>query len=404
MTLSPPKMSPPDHSVFYHPRIVIVGGGFGGLYTALYLQNYRHLKGSSITLVEPRDRFLFTPLLYEVLTEELLLWEVAPPYETLLTQTNIQWRQDWADYIDLEQQRVTLRQGASLPYDYLVVATGARTRQLPIPGINEHAITFRSLDDVLTVKARLDDLAQMPHPVAVTVIGAGASGVELATKIADRLGKQGAVRLVDRGSQILKPFPAGLQRKAVHALIKRDVDLHLQTQVDRVGPERVWLDGAELPSHLTLWATGTEPVPWLGTTPVNMNDYGQVCVRPTLQLEDYFNVFVVGDVAAQTQQKPIPNTAQAAYQAAAAVASSLAKMTRQRQPKYFRYLHLGDMLALGKGSGGVWSFGFSLGGKLGGIIRRAVYIHRLPTNHHRLKVVRRALMQAVRSIWPFGKV
>ena len=400
MTQSPTQTFSLERSTAYRPRIVIVGGGFGGLYTALYLQKYRHLKHCSIRLIEPRDRFLFTPLLYEVLTEELLLWEVAPTYQNLLMGTNIQWQQDRADHIDLERQRVTLGQGDTLHYDYLVVATGAKTRSLPIPGIHKHAITFRSLEDVMAVKARLDHLAQMSQPVAVTVIGAGASGVELATKVADRLGRQAQVRLVDRGNQILKPFPRGLQRQAMAALKQRHVDLHLQTQVNQVGPQTVELDHVELPSHLTLWATGTKPVSWLGT-PVSTNDQGQVLVRPTLQLEDYFNVFVVGDVAAQ--QQLIPNTAQAAYQAAANVASNLANMTRQRQPKPFRYLHLGDMLALGKGTGGVWSFGISLGGKLGGIIRRAVYIHRLPTNHHRLKVARRALGQIGRAIWPFRR-
>lgn len=401
MTLSPPAQTfSSGRSTSCCPRIVIVGGGFGGLYTALYLQKYRHLKGNAVTLIEPRERFLFTPLLYEVLTDELLLWEVAPSYKTLLVGTNVQWQQDWADRIDLEQQQITLRSGANISYDYLVVATGAKTRQLPIPGINTHAVTFRSLDDVVSVKARLDNLAQASYPVAVTVIGAGASGVELATKVADRLGQAGQVRLVDRGNQILKPFPRGLQRKALHALMQRNVELHLQTQVNRVGVNTVWLDGVELPSHLTLWATGTEPMAWLGSA-VETNDYGQVNVRSTLQLDGYFNVFVVGDMAAQPQR--VPNTAQAAYQAAAAVASNLANMTQQRQPKPFRYLHLGDMLTLGKGTGGVWSFGFSLGGRLGGIIRRAVYIHRLPTNHHRLKVARRALLQFGRGIWPFKK-
>ncbi|MBT9316394.1 NAD(P)/FAD-dependent oxidoreductase [Leptothoe spongobia] len=398
MTLSPPRPLVPVPLTDYAPRIVIVGGGFGGLYTALYLQKYRHLKNCSITLIEPRERFLFTPLLYEVLTEELLLWEVAPPYKQLLARTNIRWQRDWTDHIDLEQQRITLRQGNSISYDFLVVATGAKTRPLPIPGIDEHALTFRSLDDVVTVKARLDQLAQAPHPVAVTVIGAGASGVELATKVADRLGKKVQVRLVDRGDQILRPFPRGLQRKAMHALMQRNVELLLQTEINAVGPKSVRLDDVELPSHLTLWATGTEPVPWLGS-PVNTNDHGQVWVRPTLQLGDYFNVFVVGDVAVQKQA--IPNTAQAAYQAAASVAKNLARIIRQRQPQGFHYLHLGDMLTLGKGTGGVWSFGISIGGKLGGIIRRAVYIHRLPTNHHRLKVARRALGQIGRSIWPF---
>ncbi|ESA32274.1 fad-dependent pyridine nucleotide-disulfide oxidoreductase [Leptolyngbya sp. Heron Island J] len=400
MTQSPTQTFSLERPAAYRPRIVIVGGGFGGLYTALYLQKYRHLKQCSIRLIEPRDRFLFTPLLYEVLTEELLLWEVAPTYQNLLMGTNIQWQQDRADHIDLERQRVTLCQGDSFHYDYLVVATGAQTRQLPIPGINQHGMTFRSLEDVITVKARLDHLAQTSQPVAVTVIGAGASGVELATKVADRLGGQAQVRLVDRGNQILKPFPPGLQRQAMIALKQRNVELYLQTQVNQVGPQTVQLDHVELPSHLTLWATGAEPVPWLGT-PVSTNDRGQVLVRSTLQLEDYFNVFVVGDVAAP--QQLIPNTAQAAYQAAATVASNLANMTRQRQPQPFRYLHLGDMLALGKGTGGVWSFGISLGGKLGGFIRRAVYIHRLPTNHHRLKVARRALRQLGRAIWPFRR-
>lgn len=399
MPLPSPQAVSSGRSATYQPRIVIVGGGFGGLYTALYLQKYSHLKGSSITLIEPRERFLFTPLLYEVLTEEMMLWEVAPSYDTLLAGTTIRWRQDWAEHLDLEQQRVTLRQGDSLAYNYLVVATGVKTRQLPIPGINTHAITFRSLDDVVNVKQRLAQLDTVSYPVAVTVIGAGASGVELATKAADRLGKKAQVRLVDRGDQILKPFPKGLRRSAMRALGQRNVALHLQSQISQVGPDTVRLDGAEVPSHLTLWATGTEPLPWLGSA-VATNEHGQVKVRPTLQLENYFNVFVVGDIAAQ--ERSTPNTAQAAYQAAAAVAKSLANLTRQRAPKPFRYLHLGDMLALGKGAGGVWSFGISFGGRLGGIVRRAVYIFRMPTARHRLKVARRAIRQVVQGIWPIG--
>ncbi|MEA5466654.1 NAD(P)/FAD-dependent oxidoreductase [Leptothoe sp. PORK10 BA2] len=398
--MSPFTPSLPGSSAPQSPRIVIVGGGFGGLYTALYLQKYRHLRHSSITLIEPRERFLFTPLLYEVLTEEMSLWEVAPPYVTLLAGTNIQWRQDWADHIDLEQQRVTLRQGDGLAYDYLVVATGMKTLQLPIPGIQDHAITFRSLGDVVQVKRRLDQLAQAAHPVAVTVLGAGASGVELATKVADRLGKKAQVRLVDRGDQILKPFARGLRRQAMQALRQRNVELHLQAQVEAVGPAMVRLDGVEVPSHLTLWATGAEPWPWLGTA-VATNAQGQVQVQPTLQLGDYFNVFAVGDIA--SQDRVTPNTAQNAYQAAAAVAKSLANLTRQRAPKPFRYLHLGDMLALGKGVGGVWSFGLSFGGRLGGLVRRAVYIFRMPTARHRFKVARQALRQLVQGLFKMAR-
>lgn len=376
------------------PHIVIVGGGFGGLYTALYLQKYRDLKGGSITLVEPRERFVFTPLLYEVLTQEMLLWEVAPSYSSLLAGTTIQWQQQQAEQIDLEQQRVYLGQGDSVDYDYLVVATGARMKSLPIPGLREHALPFRSLDDLLEVKARLDQLSHTPPPISVTVIGAGASGVELATKVADRLGGLAKVRLVDRGAQVLKTLPKKLRRRAMAALMSRGVELHLKTTVDEVGENFICLNGTQFLNQLTLWSTGTEPMPWPGSTPISTpmtNETGQVLVRPTLQLESHGHVFVIGDMA--THGCPTPNTAQAAYQAAAVVAANVANLMRGRRPKRFRYLHLGDMLTLGKGEGGVWSFGLSLGGKLGGLVRRIVYLYRLPTHHHRFKVARRAIKQ-----------
>ena len=394
MTLAPSKISSPYPASQQAPHIVIVGGGFGGLYTALYLQRYRHLKNCSVTLVEPREQFLFTPLLYEVLTEEMLLWEVAPSYHSLLAGTNIQWCQDWADFIDVGQQQVQLRQGESVFYDYLVVATGAKTRPLPIPGLKENALTFRSLKDVVNVKTRLDHLARTSSTAAVTIIGAGASGVELATKVADRLEDKATVRLVDRGPQVLKPFAKGLQRQAMRSMLQRGIQIHLNTQVNAVGANHICLNGKQFVNDLTLWATGTEPMPWLGST-VETNERGQVWVRPTLQLGEHANVFVIGDAASQAC--PTPDTAQAAYQAAAAVAGSLANMVRGRRPKRFQYLHLGDMLTLGKGVGGVWSFGLSLGGKLGGLIRRVVYLHRMPTNHHRWKVARRGLQQLYRS-------
>lgn len=386
MILAPSKFSPQKKAIGHAPRIVIVGGGFGGLYTALYLQKYHQLQNASITLIEPRQNFLFTPLLYEVLTDEMLLWEVAPSYDSLLAGTTIQWCQDWADYIDLGQQQVRLRQAEPLAYDYLVVATGAKTRPLSIPGLPDHALTFRSLDDVVGVKARLDHLARISSPVVVTVMGAGASGVELATKVADRLGPRATVRLVDRSEQILKLFPQGLRRQALRALKQRGVALHLKTTVDEVGANHICLNGEPHVNHLTLGATGTEPMPWSGTA-VTTNERGQVSVRPTLQLQDYDNVFVIGDAAAQAS----PDTAQAAYQAAATVAKNLAKISGGRRPHRFRYIHLGDMLALGKGAGGVCSFGLNLGGRLGGLVRRMVYLHRMPTNHHRFKVARRAL-------------
>jgi NADH:ubiquinone reductase (non-electrogenic) len=398
----------PRNRVSQAPRICIIGGGFGGLYTALYLQRYRHLKSASITLVEPRDQFLFTPLLYEVLTDELQVWEIAPTYSSLLAGTNVTWRQTRATDIDLQQQWVILQTGEPLVYDYLVVATGAVTPAVPVAGVKTHALTFRTLEDVLTLKARLDQLVTTHQPVAVTVIGGGPSGVELATKIADRFQRQAQVTLIERGDTVLKPFARGLRQAALKALKQRQVQLHLQTQVTEISAHQVLghrgQESFRLPSDLTIWATGTQPAGWPGREPVYGNDWGQVFVRPTLQLVDYPEVFVLGDgaVTQATVSQAVPNTAQAAYQAADAVAHNLAALTRHRQLKPFHYLHLGDMLTLGYGTGGVWSFGLTLAGKLGGLVRRAVYLHRLPSQQHRWKVIRHTLTQLF--LKPFSRL
>ncbi|MEO0541891.1 MAG: FAD-dependent oxidoreductase, partial [Cyanobacteria bacterium P01_A01_bin.105] len=145
MTLSPAAASSGKSAVAHPPtRICIVGGGFGGFYTAVYLQKYRHLRDCEITLVEPRDQFLFTPLLYEILTDELQVWEIAPTYSALVAGKNIHWKQDRAVDVDLDQQQVTLARGEVLPYDYLVMATGAAQRPLTLPGVQAHALPFRT--------------------------------------------------------------------------------------------------------------------------------------------------------------------------------------------------------------------------------------------------------------------
>lgn len=387
------------------PHICIVGGGFGGLYTALYLQRYRALQAARVTLVEPRGQFLFTPLLYELLTNELETWEVAPTYSSLIRGTSINWQQDQAVQIDLAQHQVTLSQGEVLTYDYLVMATGARSRPVEVPGVDAHTVGFRSLTEALTLKNRLAQILVAYPKVAVTVVGGGPSGVELAAKVADRLGRRGQVTLVDSGDRILKPFAAGLQKVALKALQKRGVKMVLGAQVTQVDAKQVSGRQGDIPfeltSHLTIWAVGTEPMPWLGQQPMARNQQGQCLTQPTLQLMDYPEVFMLGDGAEIAPEhrpsKLAPNTAQAAYQAAATVAYNLSALVQRRPPKPFRYLHLGDMLTLGYGVAGVWSFGLALGGQLGGLIRRAVYIHRLPTREHRWRVLRRAWQQVVRD-------
>ncbi len=396
------------------PHICIIGGGFGGLYTALYLQKYRHLKSSRITLVEPNDEFAFTPMMYELITDELKRWELFPTYSSLIAGTNINWQQARAESVDLARQTVTLSNSSqALEYDYLVLATGAESRPLNIPGVDEHALPFRSTRDALTLNARLAQVVRAqslsPHGdnfICVSVIGGGASGVELACKVADYLGPKGKVSLVERGPTLLAPFPNGIKRQADRALEQRRVNVLTETGVSAIGSETVTLQQGErqvaVPSHLTLWAVGTQPRPWLGDQSTSQNNSGQRLTRRSLQLVDYDNVFVLGDSAdvRGPKGKAAPNTAQAAFQAASRVAANLAAMTKGKEPKPFNYLHLGDMITLGVGDAGLSSFGITLGGRLAAVIRRGVYVFRMPTRRHQTKVGRRALGELFRALLP----
>ncbi|MFK8184633.1 MAG: NAD(P)/FAD-dependent oxidoreductase [Phormidesmis sp.] len=402
------------------PHICIIGGGFGGLYSALYLQKYRHLRQCRITLIEPKERFLFTPMMYELITGELKDWEIAPTYSSLVAaHPNIQWQQAHATSVDMDTQTVVLSNDSSHTYDYLVIARGADNRPVDIPGVEDYALTFRSLEDTHTLRARLAQLVQAHsqplqslssenQPVHVVVVGGGPSGVELASKVSDYLRERHIpylTMLLERGNAILKPFAPGLKKVSQRSLLRRNITVLTNTAVQAVEPDAVTVEQDNqthtISSDLTLWAVGTQPKPWLGVQSVGHNQQGQRLTRRSLQLISYDNVFVLGDGAdiRGPKQDPAPNTAQAAFQGASQVAANLARMTRGKPPKPFNYLHLGDMITLGIGEAGLHSFGLTLGGKFAGLCRRGVYIFRMPTRRHQMKVARRALRELVRAVF-----
>jgi len=158
-------------------KILILGGGFGGLYTALRLQEL-DWEGDfpEITLVDKGDRFLFSPLLYELITEEMQSWEVAPYYTELLEDSKINFIQDTVTGINLENKTVSLESNSTLEYDRLVVAFGGTTPSQTVAGAKEYAIPFRTLNDAYTLKERLRQLensdkkkSELPSLVVVTV-------------------------------------------------------------------------------------------------------------------------------------------------------------------------------------------------------------------------------------------
>jgi NADH dehydrogenase len=375
-------------------KICILGGGFGGLYTAIDLSRLTPVKSGQwqVTLVEPKDHFLFTPLLYELITGELQRWEIAPSYRQLLTGTQINLKNQKASNIDLNHRQVYLENEEIIDYDYLVLAVGVRNRWPAIPGLADYGLTFRSLEDVERLQTAIHDLeTQSKSLINLGIIGGGPNGVELACKLADRLGKRGKVHLVERNEEILQNFPKSVRVASYRSLLSKNISLYLNTGLSAVTAHSmtVFKDNKNevIPLDLLLWTAGTEAQNWITNLDCQKNPQGKLLTRPSLQLLDYPEVFAVGDIAEIYPSKQvIPATAQAAYQAASVVAKNIASVIRKKSLKSYYYLHLGDMLTLGKKSALVSSFGLNISGKLADIMRRFVYILRLPTKRHQLKV------------------
>lgn len=381
-------------------KICILGGGFGGLYTALYLSRFSAAKKGiwQITLVERKDHFLFTPLLYELITGELQPWEIAPSYQKLLRHSNIKFCQDKVEGIELKTRQIKVKNGEELTYDYLVLAVGTQNRWADVPGAATYALTFRTLKDVESLQGRLSllECSGRQH-IRIAVIGGGPNGVELACKLADRLGRRGQVQLIERGQQILKGFPNGLRAAAQRALQARHIQVQLETSIAAIEAEQITIvqDGQIiiLPIDLVLWTAGTQSLDWLSQLECQCNSQCKIITLPTLQLVDYPEVFALGDLAdIYNSKKPVPATAQAAYQQASCAAYNIKADLTGKRLRCFHYLHLGDMLTLGKGAAVVSSFSINIEGALAAIIRRLVYIQRLPTLRHRLQVFKNLFM------------
>ena len=377
-------------------KVCIVGGGFGGLYTALYLSdfNWVKLRKCEITLVEPKDTFLFSPLLYEILTDELQPWEIAPTYQKLLMGTKINWIQDKVTGIDLANRSISLENNVSLDYNFLVLAAGRKTKFVNILGLEEHALTFRSIFDAERLKESLRILESLDKTITIAIIGAGANGVELACKVYDCLSEKAEILLIDRGDVILKNFNSGIRKAAKKAIYRRKIQVLLSSGVEQITSNSIIISQGELITKhsvdLVLWTAGTETIDWVEDLNCQQNKLGQLLTRPTLQLIDYPEVLALGDIAEIRNSKTniVPTTAQAAYQQASTAAKNLKAAMLGKSLRRFYYLHLGDMLTLGKGKAIISSFGINITGFLAGIIRRLIYIQRLPTMRHRLQVLK----------------
>nr|YP_009530890.1 putative NADH dehydrogenase, transport associated [Paulinella micropora]AXY63579.1 putative NADH dehydrogenase, transport associated [Paulinella micropora] len=372
--------------------VVIVGGGFGGLYTALALSTIHD--HPPILLIEPKERFIFFPLAYELLSGELQTWEVAPKYNKLFTGRRIGWLRDTVATIDIKSKTITTVLGQSQKFGQLVIATGTRLETFNIPGVREYAMTFHSLRDIERLQQLLKFVREHPDKNRrIAVVGAGPTGVELACKLADLAEGAIEIDLIERSNQLLNSSRAFNREEAQIALSKRDVRMRMETKVLKVRSDTIIMSGPDaieeiLPITKVVWTAGLlSSLPIISPNPP-IDKYGCLECSEELQLSQSESIFVMGDISsvATSKQFPLPKTAQVAFQQAELVCANLIAQRKRLPLEAFHWNDLGEMISLGIGNASLVGAGLTLAGPSAFQIRRLAYLTRLPGLSHQLRV------------------
>jgi NADH dehydrogenase len=302
--------------------------------------------------------------------------------------------------VNPEGKTLQLADGQEIPFDQLVLACGGRTPLDIVPGATELALPFRTLNhaDQLNQYLRTWE-AEGRQDLRLSLVGAGASGVELACKLADRLGDRARLTLIERGSEILREGTPDLRRLAEAALRKREVTVLLQTTVEKIEPGQIFLQPARpLAADLVLWTVGT--VATVQPLAAKTDRLGRLMTRPTLQLLDYPEIFALGDGA--VGPLPVPVTAQAAIQQADYCAWNLWANRTKLPLLDFQYLPLGQLVSLGIGDAAADLLGVTLDGPVAAQMRRLVYLARMPGLQQQVQVGLNWLSQPIREALAAG--
>ena len=389
-----------------HPKVVVIGAGFGGMQAAQSLSK----SGAEVLLIDRNNYNAFIPLLYQVAAAQIEPELISYPVRTILRRLpNTRFLRAEATHIDFAGQ-IIKTDSASIPYDYLVLATGSQTQYLGVPGAAEHAFALRTLDQAVALRnhifQRFEEAVKERDPdkrqqlLTFAIVGGGPTGVEMAGTLVelkralkrDYPGldlKDMRIVLVQSGDRLLANLPDRLGRYTTRKLRQLGVKVHFQTRVSRVASNAVeFQGGGVLPTATVIWAVGLEAaLPETSVAPQTGRKQ-KLKVRPTLQLTEYANVYAIGDLAhAEQNGKPLTGVAPEALQQGVAVARNISRQIRGQAPKPFRYLNKGRLAIIG-GYSGVGKLGpFLLTGILPWLMWLGVHLVYLPGFRSRLLVL-----------------
>jgi NADH dehydrogenase len=350
-------------------RVVIVGGGFGGLYAAKSLAG----KPVAVTLVDRKNHHTFQPLLYQVATAVLSPGEIAAPLRRILHRArNTEVILGEVVGFDLAARTVKLQHGPELAYDYLIVAAGARHSYFGHDDWKADAPGLKTIEDALEIRRRVllaFELAEREayltgrhEPLRFAVVGGGPTGVELAGAIADIARRamatdfkaidtaEARVTIFEGASRVLGAYPEDLSRSAERQLKELGVEVRTDSIVSAVEPGRIKVGDEWIPTSMTLWATGVAASPLGKTLGAPTDRAGRVLVLPDLSLPEHPEVFVIGDLATleDVNGREVPGLGAAAIQEGAATAANILRDLRGERRVPFRYRDKGSMATIGR--------------------------------------------------------
>lgn len=352
-------------------RVVVIGGGFGGLQVARQLGG----KAVKVTVVDRENHHLFQPLLYQVATAGLGPASIATPIRAVFrNDPNVEVILGEAWEADHERKELVLRDGLRLPYDTLVVAAGAKTNYF---GHEEdwkpHAQGLKDLRDAIRIRERVllafeeaereQDPARRAELLTFVVIGGGPTGVEMAGAISE-LGRRvlaGDFRrihpedirvvLVEMADRVLTPFSEDLSHEAGQMLEELAVELHLGQRVERVSEGAVHFENEELRASVIVWASGVRPVSFAERLGVTLDRQGRICVDEHCSVLDHPEIFAIGDIARfvpEGEEEPLPGLAPVAIQQGRHVARQIVRGLRRQAREPFEYFDKGQMATIGR--------------------------------------------------------
>ncbi len=395
-------------------RILILGGGFGGLYTALQLEKTIARESDvEVTMVNRENFFLFTPMLHEVAAGDLDLANIVNPFRKMLQRVNL-FNGD-VERIDLNAKKVIVSHGEEhhhheLEYDHLVLGLGSITNFFHLPGLEERALTMKSLGDAIYLRNRMianleaADFECFPNQrqslLTFVVAGGGFAGVETIASMNDFL--RSVIRfyphlseemlhvvLVHPGSVILPELGEKLGRYAQKKLAERKVEIRVNTKVVGVFENGVKLsDGTIIESSTLVWTAGTSPHPLLQSLPCK-SEKGRILVNEYMEVPDWPGVWALGDCALVPDPKtgkPYPPTAQHALRQGKVLGQNIVAAIRAGKMKPFVFSILGLLASIGRRTGVANILGINFSGFIAWWLWRSIYLSKLPGFEKKVRV------------------